>query len=118
MSPPATEKIFQDVERFISDSRKLLKEGAVMELSGLDKEVQRLCDAAMALSEKERATYAGKLQKLLGDLTGLGQELTEYKDSMADEIRKLSTHRQASVAYRKTDASDDFGKKKKKKEEE
>lgn len=106
------EKMFEGISRFIDDSRNLLKEGAVMELSGLDEQVRGLCEQMLELSQDDRIMYADKLQKLLGELKKLGEELVVHRDAMVKEIQHISEHRKANVAYRTADASDDFGKKK------
>jgi hypothetical protein len=53
--------------------------------------------------------YADRLQQLFGDLKSLGDAMVVQRDQLAEEIRTLPKLKKASVAYRTTDASDDFG---------
>ena len=107
------EKLFKEIERFVADSRGLLGEGAVMELAGLDERVRLLCEQVLMLSGEERARYANLLDGLLNELKTLGEDLKTQQDAVANEIRYLSSHKKASVAYKTADATDGF-----KKEEE
>ncbi|MGE0755151.1 MAG: hypothetical protein AB7L92_08345 [Alphaproteobacteria bacterium] len=105
------EKLFDDVRQFIADSRAIIARGDMLQLDGLDSEVQRLCEAVLQLSQDERLKYAGTLQELLYSLNALGEELSRQRDVVAAQIHDLSDHRRANVAYKKADATDDFGKK-------
>jgi hypothetical protein len=104
MSPKETysspEKLFNDISQFVSESRALLEQGAMMELAGLDERVKTLCDAVLQLSQSDRLVYAEQLQQLLAELKSLGEAMTTQRDAMADAIKDISSHRKASVAYR------------------
>lgn len=103
-----TQTLLDDVSRFIAESRGLLQSGAILQLAGLDRQVLTLCDAVLRLSQEERVRYADRLQELLGELKCLGDEMVVQRDLIADEIRGMPQHKKASVAYRKTDASDGY----------
>ena len=103
--PRTTEVLFSDISKFISDSRDLLKRGAIMELSGLDDNVKNLCEEVMRLSQDDRLQHADHLQKLFSELKSLGEELASQRDSLADDIRGASDHKKASAAYRSAPAS-------------
>lgn len=105
------EKFFDDVSKFIAESRAIIERGDVVQLDGLDEEVARLCEAVLHLSQDERLKYADTLQRLLKDLNLLATELTTQRDTIAAQIHDLSDHRRANVAYKKADSADDFGKK-------
>jgi hypothetical protein len=109
MSAQPAQQLFLEVEQFIAEGRALLDQGALMELAGLDEQVRILCDRVLQLSQEERLVYADKLQKLLGDLTALGETMAQKRDLIAEEIRGLSHHKKASTAYRVADSRDDFG---------
>jgi hypothetical protein len=76
----------------------------MVEMAGLDKQVQKLCAQVMELSEEDKIKYAGSLQWLLNELNVLGKELTIKREAIANEIRYLSSHKKASVAYKTADA--------------
>lgn len=106
-----TKALFDDISRFVSESHALLKQGAVMELSGLDERVQHLCKAVAGLSPEESVRYADDLDRLRAELTQLGEALASHRDALAGDMRGLSEHRRANSAYRTAEASDNSGKK-------
>ena len=106
MSSDKAQALFKEIEGFVAESRSLLQQGALMELAGLDDHVRSLCEEVLALSQEERLRYAGELQTLFDALKGLGEDMAAQRDAMAGDIRNLSTHRKASVAYRVADPAD------------
>ncbi len=108
ISANSTEKLFNDISQFITQSRELLEQGAIMELAGLDEQVRVLCDAVLQLSQSERLQYAERLQEMLTGLKLLGDEMVTSRDKIAEEIRGVSNFKKASVAYRTVNASDGY----------
>lgn len=106
MSDATYEKLFDEIEHFIAESHALLEQGAIMEMAGLDSQVKVLCDQVLALSQDDRVRHAKRLQKLLGDLTVLGNSMVAHRDAMAEEIRNLADHQKANVAYRVVEIGD------------
>lgn len=101
-----SQELFEDIKNFVTDSRSLLGGGAVVELAGLDKQVQKLCAQVLELSPETREKYADLLQELLNELTSLGGDLVTQRDALQHEIRYLSSHKKANIAYKTVDASD------------
>lgn len=104
------EKLFEDITQFMEQSRSLLGQGALMELAGLEKQVQGLCEQVLALSQDERLKYADRLQGLLKELGELGQTLAVARDKLGDEAMSLTQQKKAHTAYRTAEASDNYGK--------
>lgn len=98
------QELFENISKFVSDSRTLFSSEAGVEMGGLDTQVQNLCSQILLLPENERGQYADLLQKLFAELTMLGDELLKKKELLLHEIRYLSSHKQASVAYKIADA--------------
>jgi hypothetical protein len=105
-----TEKLFNAISQFITDSRESLQKGEVVELTGLEGQVGTLCDAIMRLSDEERAIYATRLQELMTGLQVLGEELVAQRDKVEDEMRGLTQVKKANTAYRTAEASDNYTK--------
>lgn len=102
----ATDKLFDEISRFVSDSRELLDKGAVMELAGLDDHIKSLCEQVLQLKEPDRAAYAKKLEQLFAELTDLGDRLVKARDSVNDQLQQVTTHKKAMDAYRTADSRD------------
>lgn len=107
------EKLFGEISEFITESRRLLHDGAVMELAGLDVRVARLCRAVLGLSQEERAFYAERMQVLFDELDVLGMDLGKHRDAVAEKIVALPDRKKAVNAYHTADAVDNFGNPKK-----
>ena len=105
------EVLFENIASFIARSRILLEQGAVMEMAGLDAQVRVLCEQVLSMSQDERVQHAAKLQFLLNELKTLGAALAQQRDTVSAEIRGMSGHRKASVAYKVADATDEYGNK-------
>lgn len=103
MSKPNPEKLFDDISAFIDDSRKVLDAGGVVQLTGLDERVELLCHAVLQLSDDERVKNATRLKELVQALQALGETIAAERDAVAESLRGLSGHRQASVAYSKAE---------------
>ena len=100
-----TEELFAAIAQFIAESRVLLESDALIELAGLDVQVQTLCEAVLELSQDERVAYADRLQELLAGLHDLGEEMVARREGLAEEMRGVSKHKKANSAYRTVDAS-------------
>ncbi len=98
------QELFKNIAQFVLDSRTLVEKGAMVELASLDKQVAGLCERVMDLSDEDRVKYAGSLQWLLDELNTLGKDLAVQREALANEIRYLSSHKKASVAYKTADA--------------
>lgn len=94
------ETLFDDVEDFIQEGRRMLQEGALMELGGLEERVRTLCESVMQMSQEQRAQYADRMSALLADLTTFGNQLVAQRDAISAEMRQVSQHKKAHVAYR------------------
>lgn len=112
--PAPPKALFDEIARFVADSRSLLGEGAMMELAGLDERVRLLCEQVLTLSDDERAHYADLLADILGSLKTLGEDMKTQQDALVHEIRYLSSHKKANQAYKTADATDGFADKDKK----
>lgn len=102
----SAQTLFDEVDRFIADSRTLLQAGAIVQLSGLDERVAQLCEAVLTLTQDDRIQHAQRLQQLLWNLNDLGETMAQYRDAMAEEIKHLGQHQKANLAYRTIESID------------
>ncbi len=100
------DKLFADITRFIAENERLMKEGNLTQLKGLDDQVARLCAEALELTGEQCAQYADKLQHIVASLHRLQQTMMEEKEEIAKQLSGLPTHKKAHVAYQKTESSD------------
>jgi hypothetical protein len=99
-------ELFENIRKFIADNRTLLGAGASVELAGLDIHVKNLCEQVLSLPPEDSAQYAELLQELFNELNILSEDLLTKRDALAHEIRYLSSHKKANVAYKVADSKD------------
>lgn len=75
----------------VTEARRALDAGAIVDVAGLDAAVTEICDAAQALSAAERRGFAD-------DLVALADALDELASAMARQAHAAQRHR-ASAAY-------------------
>lgn len=109
MTAQKTEALFSDIEQFIAESRAMLDAGAMLEMAGLDDQVRSLCETVLQLSQDERITYSDRMQHLLAELKNLGESMVETREKLAEDIRRASTQKNATKAYKIADSRDNFG---------
>lgn len=97
---------FNDMEKFISDSRAHIAAGQDVDMAGLDSNIEKLCNMILALSDEEQRLYEDRMRDMLVSLNELGIEL---KAQMEGDVRDIPMHRAASVAYKTADSRDNFG---------
>lgn len=110
MTNTTPELLFEQIEKFIAESRHLLAEGSLVELDGLDNQVRHMCQVVLELTQEERVKHADRMQQLLWSLGDLGEAMSHYREAMAEEIRHLSQHRRANVAYQTVENIDNYKK--------
>ena len=101
--------LFEEISSFVEHSNVILERGDILELAGLDLQVEKLCLEVLNLSQEQRLLYADRLQKLLADLTVLGASMSASQSEIAAEITHLNSHQKANIAYKTADATDGFG---------
>lgn len=106
--------LLEEVSAFIKNSRRLLENGELAQLAGMDDQMRELCDGILRLSVEERAQYAERLQSLFQDLEQLSHVIQNMRDATVKEASQLSHHKKAHVAYRTAESSDQLHKKDKK----
>lgn len=81
----------------IEGFRRSVAEGSVIDLTGLDRSIEEMCDAIKDLPEAERATVKRTLIGLIDDLNDL-VDLLHIQHSKASEGLKGVTSRQKAVS--------------------
>ncbi len=105
---PSPDALFDEITRFVDNSKTLLESGAFVQLAGLDDQVRKLCESLILLSQEQRLKHADRLQQLLWSLSNLEETMMQYRDAIAEQVRGLSGHQKANVAYRTAEAIDNF----------
>jgi hypothetical protein len=115
-TPTSRDTLFRDVLQYIEDCRVLLQKGELVELSGLDRTIAALCTEVAGLGPSERTRYADHIELLFNELSQLGEDLKATHGALTAQMSAIDNYRKASIAYRTSDASDNFGKRAKKDE--
>lgn len=85
------------IERF----RSSVAEGSVIDLTGLDRRIEGMCDDINALPEGERATLKGTLIGLIDDLNALVELLTRQQEKASEALKGVVSREKAVSAYGK-----------------
>jgi hypothetical protein len=71
----------QDIIAAVAEARRAVAEGAIVEVSGLDKAVGAVCDAARALPAAERGAFAERLTALADALDLLAADIVRQSEA-------------------------------------
>jgi hypothetical protein len=88
----------QSCEAMIATARSSLAEGAVLDLKGLDAEVERVCASLLLLPKEERGATADALQRLTAALDDLANAVAEQQAELRDSTERVARGR-AAQAY-------------------
>lgn len=100
------EVLFAEVETTIREGQAKLDERADFDLSGLQHQVESLCNYVTSQPQEIQQSLVPRLSNILQDLTMLGQGLK----AEIGEPQKLQNRKAAHVAYKIADSRDNFGK--------
>lgn len=103
------ELMLHDVMERVAFGKQRLAEGHVIDLSGMERDVQALCEAILEFSIQERENYTAELEVLYQALSQFGDELVQAREDLRRQIQAISSHRNANVAYKTADSRDEFG---------
>lgn len=85
----------------IEAAREAVAEGAVLDLTGFDAEIERLCVSAALLPPEERVATAQELRRLSEELDRLATALKEQHSRLREGAERATPGR-AAQAYRQT----------------
>ena len=101
--PQSILQLFEEIEAYIAEHHALLGEEREEEMSALVPLAARLAEAVLALSPKERAAHAARMDEVLMQLGELSALMQAKRLEVAQELQSLSTVvRRANTAYRTT----------------
>ena len=81
--------------------RSSVVEGSVVDLTGLDRRIEGMCDDINALPEEERTTLKGTLIGLIDDLNALVELLTIQQNKASEALKGVVSREKAVSAYGK-----------------
>jgi hypothetical protein len=84
-----TQELCRQCEAMVAAARDSLAEGAILDLRGLDAEVERVCASIATLPRGERPAAAEALQRLTAELDCLAEAVT------AQQAAQQATQREA-----------------------
>jgi hypothetical protein len=91
MTPSPLDQEIGEIIDAVSAAQRMLADGALVELAGLDAAVSKVCEAASRLGATERAQVAGRL-------SGLADALDRLALDVANQHQACSRQR-AAAAY-------------------
>lgn len=97
--------VIAQIQEFMKRCAVLLEEGKEPDLSGLDVQVEALCQAIANMSYEESDRMRPRLETLVQQLGELGRSLQEQKDALSQQLGALNNQKQAHSAYQRAHAS-------------
>ena len=98
--PP--EVLRKSVFDLINECRQNLHDGTV-DVSQVESGVRAYCESIAALPLEEGRVHKEALNELMQLISILGEELTEARDSVKEELSRLENLRKAHIAYKNFD---------------
>lgn len=86
----------------IATAGEAVRQGLLVDLTGLDQKVAVLCQAIERLHGEQRSGMAEQLLGLIAGLDLLSEDLTRQREQMADPPASGPSPGQAAAAYRKS----------------
>jgi ABC-type transporter Mla subunit MlaD len=94
--------LIQEIDGLASQllaARGIVDSGELVDLQGLDGEVDRLCRAAQVLSREQGRQASPALKRLTGALDVLTAAVAAQRQAVAASLRNVSARKQAVSAY-------------------
>ncbi len=89
---------------YLKGVHKMMEDGDVVDLVGLDENVARLCTAVAGLEEEEGRTVSDDLKALVAQMDDLRGQMVTERGALAEAMGGLSTRRKAVTAYGKANS--------------
>jgi len=81
-------------------ARELLAGGQLIDLSELEKHLERMCEEIVSLPGPEATQLKNTLIGLISSLDGLANSISTQNRNIESELKELSSHQKAATAYR------------------
>lgn len=89
----------EEASAVVASARQTLAEGNIVDLTGLEREVEEVCNSISALPGEESGTLRTALISLADDLDLLKKSLGEMHEKLAAEIEGTDARHRAAKAY-------------------
>ncbi len=90
---------FAEIQKSINESKELLQNGQVVDMTYCDKMVHKFCDILQSMSREEAQQYQNSLLVMDQELNAISSALIERRDELKEEIIKINSHSKAGNAY-------------------
>lgn len=97
--PSLIENGLAEAATAIAKARDLLSSGTMVDLTGLDGCVAKLCDAIAALPKDQSESYKSRLVGLIDDLNSLVETLSAQHKELSSALKDVSSRHRAAAAY-------------------
>ena len=91
----------EEVVGAITLARRKVGEGQLIDLTGLERRVEELCDAILTQDRTDAQSLRPTLLSLIDDLNRLSDDLKAQHGEVATALKGSQSHRSAAAAYRK-----------------
>lgn len=97
----ATRRGLDEVAEAVGLAQRTVRNGDLVDLTGLERRVDDLCAAIRALPQADGRSLEPQLLGLIDDLTTLTDALRRQSEQTRIELGETSSHSAAAAAYRK-----------------
>lgn len=99
------QELLDGIMSYIRDARGIINKGDFIELGGLDKRVQELCEAIQGLTVEDSMFFKGDLDNMMTELNMLQDEFKKMRESLGGELNDAGKHQQAAKAYKQSEGA-------------
>ena len=89
----------QTIASLVAASRTILADGRAVDLTGLDRRVDALCQSLQSLDAKDARTLKPGLIALIDDIEHLKRDLLAQHEALGVELQRLGVAHKATSAY-------------------
>jgi hypothetical protein len=99
----------RDCEAMVAAARQSLAEGAILDLRGLDAQVERVCAGIATLPRGERKPMQAALQRLTAELDRLAAAVTAQQAALREAAERTARGRATQAYQTRTDIAQSEG---------
>lgn len=82
MTPDQLRRKMEEINDFVQDAETRVRNGEMVDLSGMDRDVAAVCTKAVALPSEQARDIQPLMAEMIGNLERLSTALKDFKDNI------------------------------------